>query len=306
VLDLLDRDQDAELRGRIELGLQHEQQHQELLLTDIKHLLAQNPLRPAYRDDLQRRSAEPVPLRFLDGVSGITAIGHDGEGFAYDCERPRHEVLLGPHAIANRPVSNAEYAGFVADGGYRQSSLWLSEAWEVVEREGWRGPLYWSEDASSEFTLGGERTIDPQAPVCHISYYEADAYARWAGARLPTEAEWESFAAAQPGLEQRLTGGNLLDSDALQPQPPVDDDGAALQLFGDVWEWTGSPYVGYPRYRPLAGALGEYNGKFMCGQWVLRGGSCASPLGHLRPSYRNFFHPRDRWQFMGVRLARDC
>jgi ergothioneine biosynthesis protein EgtB len=305
---LIAREPDGERLARIELGLQHEQQHQELLLTDIKHLLSQHPLHPAYRADLRyEASSAAVPLRFLDGVEGLVSIGHDGDGFAYDCETPRHQALLTPHAIANRPVSNAEYAEFVRDGGYRRSTLWLAEGWETVEREGWRGPLYWSAEADSEFTLAGQRALQPQAPVCHISYYEADAFARWAGARLPTEAEWEAFTVARGDVQRRLHDGNLLEREILHPQPAAaDDDGDALQLFGDVWEWTASPYVAYPRFRPLGGALGEYNGKFMCGQFVLRGGSCVTPAATLRPSYRNFFYPRDRWQFMGARLARDC
>jgi ergothioneine biosynthesis protein EgtB len=297
---LLDDDCSEALLARIELGLQHEQQHQELMLTDIKHLLSRNPLSPAYREDLREpRRARPVPLRYVDGRDGIVAVGHDGDGFGYDCETPRHDVLLGAHAIANRPVNNGEYREFVRDGGYRSSEWWRSEGWATVQREGWCGPLYWSVDGDSEFTLGGERALDPLAPVCHVSYYEADAFARWAGARLPLEAEWESLAARSPAVT-----GNFADDDVLQPQAPADGEGA-LQLYGDVWEWTASPYVPYPRFRPLPGALGEYNGKFMCGQWVLRGGSCASPAGHLRPSYRNFFYPRDRWQFMGIRLAQD-
>jgi ergothioneine biosynthesis protein EgtB len=287
---------DAAHAAIVELGLQHEQQHQELLLTDVKHLLSLNPLQPAYRDDLPQRRANAVPLRFIAGIEGEAQIGHCGSGFAFDCETPRHAVLLGAHAIANRPVNNGEYREFIHDGGYRSTGLWLSEGWATVQREGWHAPLYWNETHDAEFTLGGQRALDPLAPVCHLSYYEADAFARWAGMRLPTEAEWEALAATQPAA--------AVGSDALHPEPPGDAAGL-LQLSGAVWQWTSSPYVPYPRYRPLPGALGEYNGKFMCGQWVLRGGSCVTPAGHTRPSYRNFFYPRDRWQFSGLRLAID-
>ncbi len=287
----------------VELGLQHEQQHQELVLTDLKHLLSRNPLRPVYRDDLAMpRRPAPVPLHFIDGPDGIASIGHRGDGFAFDCETPRHQVLLQPHALANRPVSNGEFREFVRDGGYRTPGLWLSEGWATVQREGWTGPAYWLDDGESEFTLGGARELDPLAPVCHVSHYEADAFARWAGARLPTEAEWETSAANLPS--RAIDAANLADDELLQPQAPV-AAGGALQMYGDVWEWTASPYVPYPRFKPLPGALGEYNGKFMSGQWVLRGGSCATPAGHLRATYRNFFYPKDRWQFSGFRLAQD-
>ncbi len=293
---------DAELRSRLELGLHHEQQHQELLLTDIKHLFSLNPLKPAFRPRPARaRAAEPAALHYLEGRCGIVEIGHAGEGFAFDNETPRHRVLLHPHAIANRCVTNAEYRAFIDDGGYREPRLWLSDGWEAVQREGWRHPLYWSDDLQAEFTLAGEREMDPIAPVCHVSFYEADAFARWAGARLPTEFEWEAMAREAP------VAGNLADSGVLHPlAAPGGDGDAPLQMFGDVWEWTASPYLGYPGYRPAAGALGEYNGKFMCGQWVLRGGSCATPAGHVRASYRNFFQPAARWQFSGIRLARDA
>jgi ergothioneine biosynthesis protein EgtB len=297
---------DAGIRARIELGLQHEQQHQELLLTDIKHLFSLNPLQPVYRPRPKGSSdRESVPMQFLPGRAGEAWIGHSGSEFAFDCETPAHAVLLTPHAMANRPVNNGEFLEFIRDGGYRTPQLWMSEGWSVVEAERWRGPLYWSEEADSEFTLAGRCALDPLAPVCHISYYEADAYARWAGARLPTEAEWEVFARDQAAAAPSTAQGNDAGSNIFHPQPPTNRVGA-LQLRGDVWEWTASPYVPYPRFAPLPGALGEYNGKFMCGQWVLRGGSCATPSGHLRPSYRNFFYPRDRWQFMGLRLARDC
>ncbi len=291
---------DAELAALITLGLHHEQQHQELLLTDIKHLFSINPLEPAYAQTPQMPGRVEVPLRFIAGRDGIVEIGHHGAGFAYDNEHPRHRELLHPHAVANRPVNNAEYRRFIDDGGYRTPTLWMSEGWATVEREGWAHPLYWSDDLESEFTLGGRRALDPLAPVCHVSYYEADAFARWAGARLPGEAEWETLAATR-----NAGTGNFQESGALHPQAPETDADAPLQMFGDVWEWTSSPYVAYPGFKPLPGALGEYNGKFMCGQWILRGGSCATPAGHVRASYRNFFYPPDRWQFMGIRLGKD-
>jgi ergothioneine biosynthesis protein EgtB len=300
----LSRDPHDEALSIVQLGVQHEQQHQELLLTDIKHLLSLHPLAPAYRDDLPAATrSTAAAVRWIDGATGRHEIGHPGDGFAFDCETPRHEVLLSPHALASRPVSNAEYREFIRDGGYARATLWMAEGWDVVQREGWRAPLYWDASYEQEFTLAGLRAIDPQAPVSHISFYEADAFARWAGARLPTEAEWETAAASLPPTA--MTKANLADAGRLHPSSAPEGPGLQ-QMFGDVWEWTGSPYVAYPRFCPAAGAIGEYNGKFMCGQWVLRGGSCATPAGHLRPSYRNFFYPRDRWQFMGVRLARDC
>ncbi|WP_267223341.1 ergothioneine biosynthesis protein EgtB [Dyella silvae] len=299
VSERLLRGVDATTQAIIELGLEHEQQHQELLLTDIKHAFASNPLLPAYTAPLApAKNRSPVTLEFLPGREGVTDIGHEGADFAFDNESPRHCALLSPHALANRLVTNAEYAAFVHDGGYREPSLWLSDGWDTVCREQWQRPLYWQEDLSSEFTLAGVQPIDPDAPVSHISYYEADAFARWAGARLPTEAEWESAAS---GLTVQ---GNLLDAHALHPQSAASGTGL-LQMFGDVWEWTASPYVSYPGFRPLSGSLGEYNGKFMCGQWVLRGGSCVTPREHIRASYRNFFPPHARWQFMGIRLGQD-
>jgi ergothioneine biosynthesis protein EgtB len=297
--DWLSREVDATTMGIIELGLEHEQQHQELLLTDIKHAFFINPLLPAYTAPLSLSSATTsVPMSFIAGQEGIVEIGHQGGGFAFDNESPRHRSLLQPHALANRLVTNAEYAAFVHDGGYEEPSLWLSEGWDTIGREQWQRPFYWQEDLASEFTLAGVQPIDPNAPVSHISYFEADAFARWAGMRLPTEAEWESAAASLP------VQGNLLDTTSFHPQAAKGGDGL-LQMFGDVWEWTASPYVSYPGFRPLAGALGEYNGKFMNGQWVLRGGSCATPREHLRATYRNFFPPHARWQFMGIRLGQD-
>jgi ergothioneine biosynthesis protein EgtB len=297
---LLEVEGDSTAGARIVLGLQHEQQHQELLLTDIKHLFSLNPLHPVFRQLPPNAPAEPLSLEFVRGRDGLVEIGASGgEGFAFDCETPRHRSLLHPHALANRPVSNGEYAEFIRDGGYRTPTLWLAEGWDTVQAQAWTRPLYWSEGLDSEFSLGGMRALEAHAPVCHISYFEADAFARWAGARLPTEAEWESAASqADPRL------GNFVESGALHPRAAT--GGAGLhQLFGDVWEWTSSPFVGYPGYRAADGALGEYNGKFMCGQFVLRGGSCATPAGHIRASYRNFFAPAERWQFMGLRLGQD-
>ncbi len=304
VLRLLARTADPELATLVQLGLEHEQQHQELLLTDIKHAFWCNPLKPAYREPLPvARNASVPTLQFISGREGIVELGHRGEGFAFDNETPRHRTLLQPHALANRLVTNAEYLAFVREGGYRESTLWLSDAWATVQRNGWQHPLYWDDDLEREFTLAGMRALDPAEPVSHLSYFEAEAFARWAGARLPTEAEWESAAADQP------VAGNLLDTGRLHPGVAAAGDQPFRQpfdqLFGDVWEWTASPYVSYPRFKPLAGALGEYNGKFMCGQWVLRGGSCATPRDHVRASYRNFFPPHARWQFAGLRLGRD-
>ncbi len=296
---LLEREDDVELATLVELGLQHEQQHQELLLTDIKHAFWCNPLKPAYRAPIALpEAANAVPLRFVEGGDDIVEIGHRGEGFAFDNETPRHRVLLHPHALANRLVTNGEYLVFVHEGGYREPGLWLSDGWATVQREGWQHPIYWQDDLASEFTLAGVRALDPKEPVCHLSYYEAEAFARWAGGRLPTEAEWESAAQAV------AVRGNLQDEGRYQPCAASAGDGL-LQLYGDVWEWTASPYVSYPGFRPLPGALGEYNGKFMCGQQVLRGGSCATPRDHLRASYRNFFPPQARWQFAGLRLGQD-
>ena len=297
--NLLDDSPDADTASLIDLGLHHEQQHQELLLTDIKHLFSCNPLEPAAFDPLTDISNEPaLPLRFIDGRDDIVDIGHSGQGFAFDCETPRHRALLHSHALANRCVTNAEFREFIDDGGYATPTLWLSEGWNRVQQDGWKHPMYWSDSLETEFTLHGRLPIDPAAPVCHVSYFEADAFARWAGARLPTEFEWESAAA---GLEIE---GHFADKGRRQPTPARASEHHA-QLFGDVWEWTASAFTPYPGFRPLGGSLGEYNGKFMNGQMVLRGGSCATPAGHVRASYRNFFYSPDRWQFMGIRLARD-
>jgi len=292
-----------EVGARLCVGCNHEQQHQELLLTDIKHNFAFNPMRPAYRDDLPiARRCDPGPLAFVGFEGGQVAIGAPAGGFAYDNERPRHRVFLEPYRLADRLVTNGEFLAFIEDGGYRHPGLWLADGWQVIGREGWQAPRYWESIAGDwfEMTLGGLRPLNPGAPVAHLSYYEADAYATWAGARLPSEAQWEWAAAGAP------IAGNLADSGLLQPAPAPEPDGQAIrQLFGDLWEWTSSAYLRYPGYRAPAGALGEYNGKFMCNQMVLRGGSCATPADHVRPSYRNFFYPHERWQFMGLRLARD-
>jgi ergothioneine biosynthesis protein EgtB len=280
--------------GLVELGIQHEQQHQELLLTDILATFAENPLEPAYIRLDTERGSEVEPLRWTRGPDGLVEIGAAPGSFAFDCERPRHRTMLHPHRIAARCVTNAEWAEFIADGGYRKPVLWLSEGWDWVQRERIERPLYWHDDGS-HFTLAGRIAINLAAPVAHISYYEADAFARWAGARLPTEAEWESaFAFADPILGHQL--------DRAGPALPRPDGGP----FGDVWQWTGSAFLPYPGFKPEAGTVGEYNGKFMSGQFVLKGASCATPRGHSRPSYRNFFPPAARWQFTGVRLAQDA
>ena len=281
----------------VELGLHHEQQHQELLLTDIKHVFFSNPLGPAYADPPETRS-EATDLTFISRPGGLFEIGAGSGAFCFDNETPRHQVLVRDHALGTRLVTNAEYREFIDDGGYRRPELWLSDGWALIRAESCDRPLYWSEDLEQEFTLGGWRPIDPHAPVCHVSYYEADAFARWAGARLPTEAEWELAAAEQP------VAGNLLDRGRLHPAGST-PAAEPRQLYGDVWEWTSTPYGPYPGFEPLAGSLGEYNGKFMCNQVVVRGGSCATWAEHIRATYRSFFYPRDRWQFLGFRLAKD-
>ncbi|GAB3246006.1 ergothioneine biosynthesis protein EgtB [Chitinimonas naiadis] len=289
----------------IELGLNHEQQHQELLLTDIKHAFSLNPLLPAWRPSPSPSASMAPPAGWQAYTGGELAVGHEGAGFSFDNETPRHRVYLQPYALARQLVSNADYLAFVEDGGYRRPELWLSEGWATVQAQGWQAPAYWYLDQASPsvFTLYGEQPLDPHEPVCHLSFYEAAAYATWAGARLPTEFEWEAAAAmqvAEPGGLSEV----LLDP---HPRVAVASVGSEplSQLFGAVWQWTRSSYDPYPRFRPLSGAVSEYNGKFMVGQLVLRGGSCATPAGHGRASYRNFFPPAARWQFSGVRLARD-
>jgi ergothioneine biosynthesis protein EgtB len=299
-----ERTMTREIRERIVLGLNHEQQHQELLLTDVKHAFASNPLRPSYREQPPSPSLSmPPSLRWIHYPGGLRWIGHDGPGFAYDNETPRHRVYLAPFQLASRLVTCGEYRAFLEDGGYHRPELWLSEGWGTCRAESWQAPLYWERQDGDWFhtTLDGWQLIRDADPVCHVSYFEADAYARWAGARLPTESEWE-FAASQCPLI-----GTFLDTESLHPQSLTDDAGnqGPAQMFGEAWQWTGSPYLAYPGYRPLPGALGEYNGKFMCNQMVLRGGSCATPRSHFRRSYRNFFPARTRWQFTGIRLAKD-
>ena len=292
----LDAQRDAQSVARVTLGLHHEQQHQELLLTDLKNLLALNPLRPVYRQAPDEPPAHAGKLTWLEFPAGIYSAGSEGKGFSFDNETPRHRVFLERFALATRPVSNGEYMEFIESGGYANPALWLSDGWRKVNEAGWRAPQYWEQIEGRwwHMTLSGFQRIDPHAPVCHVSYFEADAFARWAGKRLPTEFEWETAAASLP------VAGNLLDSGRLRPSATGN---ASHQLFGDVWEWTSSAYAPYPGYKPLVGSLGEYNGKFMVSQLVLRGGSCITPRSHIRATYRNFFYPADRWQFMGLRLA---
>ncbi|AMV35842.1 ergothioneine biosynthesis protein EgtB [Planctomyces sp. SH-PL62] len=279
----------------VEIGLNHEEQHQELLLTDLKHAFGLNPLRPCYAPAVDVEAVDPSPLGWEPHQGGVRWIGHEGPGFTFDNEGPRHREYVAAFALASRPVNNGEYLAFIEDGGYDRPELWLSDGWAAGRDAGWSAPLHWHRDGPGHvlFTLRGMRPLDPAETVCHLSYYEADAYARWAGARLPTEAEWETASRSRP------VEGNFLDSGRLHPTT------AGGSFYGDVWVWTSSPYAAYRGYRPAAGALGEYNGKFMCNQMVLRGGSCVTPPGHVRPTYRNFFPPHARWQFSGLRLAKD-
>ncbi|HEY2156581.1 MAG TPA: ergothioneine biosynthesis protein EgtB [Isosphaeraceae bacterium] len=283
----------------ITLGINHEQQHQELILTDIKHALSLNPLRPAYRDDLPASAAgDAPPKEWIPFPGGLRWVGHDGAGFAFDNEGPRHRVHVEPFRLASRPATVGEYLAFIGDGGYSRPELWLSDGLAVVQSQRWEAPLYWERTGGEwwSFTLGGLRRLGEAEPICHVSYYEADAFARWSGARLPTEAEWEVAVVGQE------VAGNLVESDHLHPRRAEPGEGLG-QCYGDVWEWTQSPYTPYPGSRPAAGALGEYNAKFMCNQLVLRGGSCTTPGSHIRATYRNFFPPEARWQFSGIRLA---
>ena len=297
---------DAAFDALLALGLNHEQQHQELILMDVKHLLWCNPLRPAYRRAAVTSVTPTLPTAWVHLEGGVVDIGHAGEAFGFDNETPRHKVLLRPFELANRPVTQGEYLAFIEDGGYERPEFWLSLGWEAVCDGGWRAPLYWErlDDEWHVFTLAGRMPLSRDLPVCHLSYFEADAFARWSGARLPTEAEWEYAAQC---AEPTQAGANTLDAGTLMPQPArAPHAGCAFsQLLGDVWEWTSSSYAPYPGFAPPPGAVGEYNGKFMCNQYVLRGGSFATPASHLRPTYRNFFPPGTQWQFAGVRLARD-
>jgi len=285
------------------LGLHHEQQHQELLVTDLKHAWSVNPLHPVYLEAIPETGHSP-PCSWLSFPEGVVWNGHEGGGFAFDNESPRHRVFLQRYQLATRLVTNAEYLAFLADGGYDRPELWLSDGWAARQARDWTAPLYWEQQEGewAVVTLAGLQPLDPAAPVCHVSYYEADAFARWAGGRLPTEAEWETAAAPF------AVAGHFLDGGRFQPAacPAVEDRGPLYQLYGDVWQWTASPYLGYPGYQPPTGALGEYNGKFMCNQFVLRGASCATPRSHARLTYRNFFPPDARWQFTGIRLAKEC
>jgi ergothioneine biosynthesis protein EgtB len=295
---------DRELEALVDLGIQHEQQHQELILTDLKHMLSCNPLKPAYQKNWPLTQIQPGESRWVRVAGGERRIGHQGEGFSFDNETPRHTVWIHDAEIASHPVTNGGFIDFIEDGGYRRPELWLAAGWDALATRGWEAPLYWErrDGRWHTFTLRGMAPVERNTPVCHVSFYEADAYARWAGARLPTEAEWEVAA------EGASIDGNFVESGALHPlalreAPPA---GELAQLFGDVWEWTRSDYAPYPGFRPAPGAVGEYNGKFMSNQYVLRGGSCATPRSHIRATYRNFFPAEARWQFSGLRLARDA
>jgi ergothioneine biosynthesis protein EgtB len=314
-IDDLLSDADEKLVDEVEpilvLGIHHEQQHQELLITDIKHVFAQNPLHPVFRQRNHDVVAKKItPIQFIDFEETVATIGHDGRGFAYDNEGPRHQALVPAFALASRPVTNGEYIAFIEDSGYHRSEFWLSLGWITVNEQRWDAPLYWTKRDGTwrNFTLFGFRPVDESEPVTHISYFEADAYANWAGARLPTEFEWERAASGCP-IEGNFVEDELFHPAALPSTVSVDTAPRDLRLhrmFGDVWGWTRSAYSPYPGYRAAPGALGEYNGKFMCNQYVLRGGSCATSRTHIRRTYRNFFQPEKRWQFTGIRLARDA
>lgn len=297
LLDSVSGNELTELALRVTLGLHHEQQHQELLLMDVKHNFFMNPTLPAYRTDLLPPTGDARHANWVELEGGIHETGHDGNGFAFDNETPRHDVLLQPCRLADRFVTNGEYLAFMEDGAYTNPALWLADGWALIQEQGWQYPLYWLADGQDwqQFTLGGLRPLNPDEPVCHISFYEADAYARWAGMRLPLEAELEVM------LSRQALTGNFVEDDLLHPAP-ADEQG---QWYGDVWSWTASPYSPYPGYKPLAGAIGEYNGKFMSSQMVLKGGSCITSRDHTRPSYRNFFYPAERWACTGLRLAGD-
>jgi len=299
---LLEENPEPEVLTRVELGANHEEQHQELMLTDILHAFYTNPLRPAYlKEESRSEAGSAEPSRFVDFQGGLMDVGFQSAGFCYDNELPRHRVWLEPFRLGNRLVTNGEFAEFIADGAYRRSELWLSAGWDALEQNLWKAPLYWNQDASGWriFTLRGEKGLAElkNAPVSQVSYFEADAYARWVGKRLPTELEWEVAAERLP------VEGNLMDSGRLLPARANGGVEQLSQMWGDCWEWTASAYLGYPGFEPLTGSLGEYNGKFMSGQMVLRGGSCVTPRAHIRASYRNFFQPETRWQFSGIRLA---
>jgi ergothioneine biosynthesis protein EgtB len=303
---LLTQNPAPETLALVELGIHHEQQHQELILTDILHAFWSQPLRPAYAPPAEDAyQADAGPLRWITHQGGRVEIGATDDGFAFDNERPRHAELLLPYRLASRLITNAEYLEFINDQGYQRPELWLSDGWDLVGREAWRAPLYWERagDEWLEFTLRGMNPLNPAALVQHVSYFEADAFARWSGARLPLENEWEHAA------DGRAIAGNLLENWTLEVRPAgtaaPDSTNYEFQMFGDAWEWTASAYLGYPGFRPATGAIGEYNGKFMCNQFVLRGGSFATSASHIRATYRNFFPPYARWQFMGIRLASD-